>query len=137
MNKQDILAGIPSHDKFKMKHMDLANNLYATDLDLVLVSHKPRKHIVAFLDFKSGAPEITWSEAVAYEVFLNIAPVYLACGDPGTGKFEIFSITRIWFEGLVHCYETRLVAYPKNWKEYEKWEMGIREGNSQSAKGGS
>lgn len=119
-------CGSPSRDKFKRRHKDLNKDLWALDVDFVLVEKKPFPDIVAVLDFKAGASDsVTFSEVIGYNALINRGiSVYIVSGDPECGAFTIFR-----YEGGNHTKPTCKLVHVKNtesWQEFEDWEKALR-----------
>jgi len=89
--------GSPSRDAFKQWHKLLGDELYACDLDFVLVSKHP-PGIVAVFDYKRPDDDITFSEVLAYNKLKQDGiPLYIVVGeyDPDNGKpFSEFEVYR-------------------------------------------
>jgi hypothetical protein len=111
---------------FKRKHKDLSKNLWALDVDFVLIEKNPVPDIVAILDFKKNSSDtITFSEVIGYNAFLNRGlSVYIVSGDPDVGAFTIFR-----YEGGNHLkptFKLHQVHATQNWGEFEAWEKLLR-----------
>ncbi len=125
--EKERLKGSPSRDTFKQKHKVVLNNkFYACDLDFVLVAKYPFR-IVAFLDYKRGREGITFSEVVAYNVLLQIAPIYIIRGnDPETGPFQIYKYN--WSDPVPEPPNVELIPIRQceGWPELGNWERELR-----------
>lgn len=121
------LKGSITRDIFKRAHKDLPRSFYATDIDFALVSKNPMG-IVAFLDYKIPWDDITFAEAIAYNVLLAIAPVFIIVGDnPSKGPF----IVKRYLDGdskpeppVIDWYEK--TCHFENWNEFKEWEKELR-----------
>jgi len=122
--KQQI--GSPSRDIFKRKHKDISKELWACDLDFVLVEKYPFPDIVAALDYKRENDDISFSENIAYCALLRRGtPVYILIGDAEAGIFTIYK-----FMGGNHVKprnELKELYKTKSWHDFENWEKEIRD----------
>ena len=99
-DKTKLLKGSPSRDTFKQAHKSLSNSFYACDIDFVFVGNHP-PGIIAFLDFKLPRDTVTFSEVLAYNDLLKLAPVYIVeASDPANGPFKVARYTR----GVINAY---------------------------------
>lgn len=115
------LKGSEKRDLFKWAHK---NNMgwaafYASDADLCLIADKPRRGVVAYLDYKGSGEGVTFTEKILYDEWTLTTPVYIVeAQDPNTGPFRI------------HLYETGgglvYVCKLDNWKDFTKWEADLR-----------
>jgi len=86
-NAKRALKGSEKRDTFKQSHKSLHPSFYACDIDFCLVSKYP-PGIVALFDYKDFNDSVTFSEALAYNKFMEIAPVYvIQASNPETGPF--------------------------------------------------
>lgn len=118
--------GSPSRDQFKRRHKDLNRQLYALDLDFVLVEKDPTPDIVAVLDYKNGHGDlVTFSEVIAYNALLRRGlPVFIISGCQESGTFEIWR----WLGGhhLKPTKRCEKIAATTSWAEFEQWEVALR-----------
>jgi len=120
------LKGSPSRDLFKQKHKSLASQLYACDIDFVLVDKMPVPDIVAALDYKQRSDDITFSEVIAYNALLQRGiPVFIVQGDAEQGSFVIYR-----YQGGNHRnprYDLTKEAQTFGWEDFQDWEFRLRE----------
>ena len=129
MDKRKLdLKGSPSRDEFKYQHKrKLPSNFYATDLDLALV--ETDEGIVAFLDYKNPRDLLTFTETLAYNQLIEIAPVYIIVSeDLEHGPFEVIYYDEMppkdyTMEDLRREF---LVIRLEDWGEFKEWEEYIR-----------
>ena len=130
-NDLRLLKGSPSRDIFKQMHKTLHRSFYACDIDFVLVGNRPHRPagIIAFLDFKLPQDKVTFSEVLAYNDLLKIAPVYIIeSPNPETGPFAI----RRFLSGVINRYPAKPSIALDNaemccdWEAFEVWERKIR-----------
>ena len=118
--------GSPTRDRFKLRHKQLASDLYACDLDFVLVIRDPSPDVLAVLDFKTAKDKVGFSETIAYNAMIRRGiPVYIVQGDPESGKFEILQ-----YIGGHHRQprqELKQVATTEDWQQFEQWERSLRQ----------
>ena len=78
MGDKRNIKGSASRDNFKFwyKTPPMPGRFYALDLDFILIEKNPNR-IVAFLDYKRPGDRVSFSECIAYNVLLAIAPVYI------------------------------------------------------------
>lgn len=119
-------CGSPSRDLFKLKHKALHKDLWAIDLDFVLVEKYPHPDIVAAIDFKKDTDDsITFAEVIAYNALLNRGiSIYIVTGDADLGVFQIYK-----YNGGCHkkpSYSVTLIASVNDWVEFEVWEKSLR-----------
>ena len=120
------LQGSESRDIFKRKHKSINRLCYATDLDLVLVAKHP-PGVVAYLDYKKLGDSVTFTEALLYNFFLTMSPVYLVEGDdPEKGPFTIMRYFGGDWRPNPPDIETEIVAVISDWNEFETWELDLR-----------
>ena len=130
MNEKKFnLKGSPSRDEFKYQHKrKLPSNFYATDLDLVLVEKD--EGIVAFLDYKKPKDLLTYTETLAYNELIAIAPIYIiVSNNPEHGPFKVISYNMklkpqdYTIEALMRRFQ---VIHLKNWNQPMEWEEHLR-----------
>ena len=118
--------GSPSRDEFKRRHKDLHKDMWATDLDFVLVEKQPFPDIVAALDYKVVGDKLTFSEVIAYNALIRRGiPVFVVSGNAADGHFTIYE-----YVGGNHIkprIECKHVIETKSWAEFEAWERTLRE----------
>ncbi|MHC4635748.1 MAG: hypothetical protein ACYSYU_11160 [Planctomycetota bacterium] len=113
------LTGSPKRDIFKRRHKDLNKSYYASDADLCFISFKPRG-VVAYIDYKGSGEEVTATEEVLYDEWLETKPVFIIEGvNPEEGPFTIWRYLGSE-EGLEY------VAFVADWAGLEDWEGGLR-----------
>jgi len=128
-SNQRNFKGSASRDIFKWAHKQfLPSNQYACDLDFVLVSKYP-PGIAAFLDFKKPNDYITFSEVLAYNALIKIAPLYIVKAvNPEIGPFEIFQYQGGDWRPEPPVVELVNEFYCKDWAEFAQWEARLRSG---------
>jgi len=120
------LKGSEKLDEFKRRHKDLSGQFYATDGDLCLISKYP-PGTVAYIDYKADGDNVTFAEAIQYNEWMKLAPVYIIQGDnPEMGPF---TITR--YLGADWRPEPPVVNYGdsitvSSWPEFGEWESSLR-----------
>lgn len=120
------LKGSPSRDTFKWRHKGLSKYFYAMDLDFCLISKYP-PGIVACLDYKTSRDAVTFSEAIAYNQLVKLAPVYIIESDtPADGPFVIREyLCADWKpEPPVVTWGEEITI--SDWKELGEWESRLR-----------
>lgn len=121
-----LLQGSPSRDLFKRKHKALNKNLYALDLDFVLVEKEPVAGIVAVLDYKCGHDCVSFSETIAYcDLIRRGIAVYIVSGNSEAEPPFIIDE----FIGGHHekpSVRTTPVQHADTWDDFERWEMAVR-----------
>jgi len=123
------LKGSPSRDSFKQIHkIKCSEEKFACDLDLVLVSKVPKAAINAFLDYKKFGDKVSFSEVLAYNNLISMAPLFIVrSADPDNGPFYI----RKYLSGDWRPYPDPIVQLGEpiklaNWDEFNKWETSLR-----------
>lgn len=144
--------GSPSRDKFKWMHKHImSKKCWALDVDLELVEKEPRPFIVARLDFKMPNDFITFSEALSYQITLDLPPeyripIYIIEATPAfmNGKNEELDIDAMNEQKDNHRFtirkllsanykpkppttETRVMKENITWEELAEWEVALRE----------
>jgi hypothetical protein len=119
-------CGSPSRDLFKLNHKKLHKDLWAIDLDFVLIEKYPYPDIVAAIDFKSSsADKVGFSEVIAYNALLNRGiPVFIVEGDAKSGVFEIYR-----YVGGCHKRPSPRLAHHasiEGWEAFGEWEKALR-----------
>ena len=124
-NGKQKIKGSDSRDHFKFMHKQSHPGHYACDLDFVLVRKDP-DGIVALLDYKSRLDEVTFSEVVTFNDFINRGiPVYIIVGDAYAGCFEI--LRYMGGNKLKPRYTLKSLCRTQCWEDFHKWESAIRE----------
>jgi len=117
--------GSPSRDEFKRRHKDLHKDMWATDLDFVLVEKQPFPDIVAALDYKVVGDKLTFSEVIAYNALIRRGiPVFVVSGNAADGEFIIYEY--IGGNHVKPRIECERVIETKSWDEFEAWERTLR-----------
>jgi len=107
-------------------HKSINKYFYATDGDLCLISKKP-PGTVAYLDYKDSGDKVTFSEAIQYNEWMNLAPVYIVVGaNPESGQFKISRYLGANWKPEPPTVKYGEVIYTKNWKDFEIWEESLR-----------
>ena len=120
------LKGSPSRDLFKQAHKNLSKQFYSCDIDFVWVGKYPPR-IIAFLDFKLPRDRVTFSEVLAYNDLLRIAPVYIVeSPDPTTGPFKVYSYSGGDFRPNPPDVELEHIETCPDWLSFGKWERKVR-----------
>jgi len=126
-DKKRQLKGSDSRDAFKRCHKNLRADFYATDADLALISKSP-PGTVAYLDYKRTHDYVSFAEAIQYNEWMLVAPVYIVeSDDPGNGPFTIRRYLGADWKPeppVVNWGETVSVL---DWAEFEQWELALRE----------
>lgn len=125
-SKRD-LQGSPSRDVFKRCHKQkLDGKCYATDADLVLVGKNP-PGIIAYLDFKLPADQVTFSEILAYNEWMKSHPVYIIQSpDPERGPFDVFRyLGGNWRPNPPVC-ELEQIEWLLDWNGLQRFEDELR-----------
>lgn len=115
------LKGSSKRDIFKWAHKNKMNDapFYAADADLCLIMSKPKRGVVAYLDYKGSGEPITFTEQILYDEWVTAKPVYIVEGaDPENGPFKIHLYK---FGG--ECEHVRTVS---DWSEFTRWESEVR-----------
>ena len=118
--------GSPSRDRFKRKHKAGPGWCYACDIDFALVSKNP-PGVVAFLDYQVGDEPISFSEVLAYNELLSIAPVFMVRGDAeAEGPFDVLEYEGgDWRPEPPHTQLTAILS-EADWRGLFAWEQTIR-----------
>ena len=127
-SNKKLLKGSPSRDIFKQMHKTLPGRFYACDIDFVLVENRP-PYILAFLDFKLPYDSVTFTEILAYNRLLAVAPIYIVeSPNPETGPFSI----RRYSSGVIKAYPAKPVITLgeaetcHDWQAFGQWEQSVR-----------
>ena len=119
--------GSPSRDAFKYKHKNLLPGwCWSCDIDFALVSKNPPS-VVAFLDYQVGEEAISFSEVLAYNRLMEIAPMFIVRGDhEACGPFDVFEYEGgDWRPEPPHV--TLLpVLQGADWAGLSRWEQSLR-----------
>jgi len=126
-NQKYKLKGSESRDEFKYRHKnEMSKSFYACDLDLVLIIKYPPK-IVAFLDYKLPRDNVTFTEVIAYNQLLTLAPVYIIRGTKEcNGPFVIYQYLSGNWAPDPPTVQVDKVKECETWTALEKWEASIR-----------
>lgn len=120
------LKGSPSRDAFKRMHKELGPDLYACDLDFVLIEKVPTPDIIAALDYKQDGDTVSFAEVIVYNALIRRGiPVFIVKGPVETCEFAIGQ-----YRGGHHGkprYRVDLVHETASKEEFEKWERSLRE----------
>lgn len=120
------LQGSPSRDIFKRAHKEMARWLYASDIDMALVSKNP-PGVVAFLDYKTPWDMVQFSEVILYNQLSCTAPVYIIQSpNPQTGPFTISLFSTGDHRPFPPRVELELTTECRSLKELEAWECKLR-----------
>lgn len=120
------LKGSEKRDVFKRCHKDLRGDFYAMDVDLALISKKP-PGIVAYLDYKASYDCISFSEAIQYNEWISIVPVYIVeSDDPENGPFIIKRYLGADWKPNPPDVNWGEVVMLADWLEFEQWELDLR-----------
>lgn len=124
--RKQELKGSESRDQFKYLHKKLDKKFYACDIDFVLVDKYPFR-IVAFLDYKGRFEKVTFSEVIAYNYLLTIAPLYIIRSrDVETGPFDIWSYLGGDPQPEPPVIKDELVRQCESWNDLGEWEHELR-----------
>jgi len=125
-DNKKALKGSPSRDLFKQAHKTLAKQFYACDIDFVWVGKYP-PGIIAFLDFKLPRDKVTFSEVLAYNDLLKIAPVYIVeAPDPVAGPFTVSRYTGGDFKPNPPTVKLEHIETCPDLAAFGEWEQKIR-----------
>lgn len=132
------LKGSPLRDLFKQLHKkELKRHMFGCDLDFVIVEKNPDV-IVAFFDVKVLGEEVTFTEVIAYNKLLKIAPLYLlyTSGEYGlmVGEFEVFKYLGGDRWPNPPIVQTEHMGTITSWRQFESWEQRMRDAAKRSAK---
>ena len=120
------LIGSETRDIFRRAHKELPGDFYATDGDLILVSKNPLG-IVAYLDYKTPFDCVSFTEAVLYNEWMPIAPVYIVEGaDPANGPFTVKRYLGANWRPEPPIVNWGDVEVLVDWTEFEAWERQLR-----------
>lgn len=123
-----LQQGSPSRDRFKRKHKEGPGWCYACDVDFALVSKSP-PGIVAFLDYQVGEEAISFSEVLAYNELLSIAPVFIVRGDAdANGPFSVMEYEGGDYRPEPPRAKLTRIASQLDWQGLLAWEQLIRNG---------
>jgi len=118
--------GSPSRDRFKRKHKAGPGWHYACDVDFALVSKQP-PGVVAFLDYQVGEEAVSFSEVLAYNEMLSIAPVFIVRGDAeAEGPFDVLEYEGGDYRPEPPRVQLTLVLQQVDWAGLSAWESDIR-----------
>ena len=102
-------------------------SFYACDIDFVLVAKFPFR-IVAFLDYKGKSERITFSEVIAYNNLITIAPLYvIRSNNAKKGPFDIWNYLHGDPKPEPPVIKDELVRQCETWQDFEEWECSLRE----------
>ena len=122
---KSALCGSPSRDAFKLWHKTLPRNLWALDIDFIFVEKNPPR-IVAILDYKRWADQVTFTECLAFNDLMIHYPVFIIRGEQ---PFDRLSIYR-YLGGDWHPDPPRVKMEPQleniTREEYVQWEVRLR-----------
>ncbi len=130
MVKQGLM-GSHSADVFKHARKKMSADLYATDLDIILI-HKEggNAYITAVFDWKLPDDIVQFTSAVAYKFFTDLGiPVFVVVGNV-KGNEVVFplTITMIknidWKEPTIEYHDTKVTV--NSWDEFEQRERKLR-----------
>lgn len=120
--------GSHSRDAFKFKHKPprLPGWCYACDVDFALVSKAP-PGVVAFVDYKVRGEKVLFSEVLAYNELLSIAPVFIIEGDyEADGPFDVLEYEGGDWRPEPPRVNTRSVLRMADWAMLSQWEQTLR-----------
>lgn len=128
------LQGSLSRDIFKRLHKQKCDSdHYATDADLVLVAKNPYR-VVAGLDYKQYGDEVSFTEAILYNWFIDRdVPVYLIYSQSLNGfpdSVHRFDLYRYYYADPgpdPPIVEKELKAQDLTWKALNDWETRLIE----------
>ena len=121
------LTGSPLRDTFKQLHKaNCERSFYACDLDFILVRKVP-EGILAFIDYKRINELITFSEVLAYNGLVLVAPLYIIRSiTPEKGPFTIDRyLSGDWRPEPPIALVKRMVIL-KDWAALNLWEGTLR-----------
>ncbi len=111
---------------FKRLHKNLASNFYGLDVDFCCVEKRPAG-IAAFIDYKTPWEAITFSEVIAYNDLMALAPVYvIRAADPERGPFQVFEYLGGDFKPDPPVVKLEFRANCKDWLALGTWEAMAR-----------
>lgn len=130
------LKGSPLRDLYKQLHKaKLAPHMVGCDLDFVIVEKDP-DCIVAFKDVKRYGEKVTFSEVIAYNQLLRLAPLYLLYAENEealeVGKFIVHRYLGGNRRPNPPTIQTEIYARLDNWNDYQRWEQELRNATKQS-----
>lgn len=126
--KQNLI-GSPARDLFKQAHkLHAPAYCYACDLDFILITKKPTARIVAFLDYKGMFDDVSFSEVIAYNSLMSIAPVYIVRGkDPQLGPFDIQEYRGGFWQPEPPMVNLKHLYHCDNWNDLVAFELSLRD----------
>jgi hypothetical protein len=120
------LKGSPSRDLFKQLHKKGDKVFYACDIDFCLVGKYPPR-IVAYLDVKTMGDTVTFSEVIAYNELIKLAPLYLVYSENiECGVFGIWKYTGGDWHPDPPIINSKKILDCNNWNEFYAWERELR-----------
>jgi hypothetical protein len=125
-NSKRQLIGSESLDRFKRAHKDISSSFYALDGDFILVAKDP-PGTVAYLDYRPYGYDVTFAEAIQYNIWMRQAPVFLVAGaDPSSGPFIIFRYLGANWKPEPPICAVEYVTTCTDWPEFTEWESELR-----------
>ena len=121
------LQGSSKRDIFKRKRKTYSSRLYATDIDLAWIEKYP-PGIVAYVDYKGSGEGITFTEAIAYNEWVQHAKlVYIIEGpDPEQGPFDVYRyLEGDWHPDPPMIKRQHVITCP-TWDALTEWEEKLR-----------
>lgn len=120
------LQGSRLRDIFKRAHKNLPRRFWATDLDFVLVDKIP-PGIVAFFDYKHPSDMVTFSEVLAYNALIAIAPLFIVeSQNPEVGPFRVQSYLGGDWHPEPPRVDLQFVRVCQTWAEFGEFERELR-----------
>ena len=126
------LKGAPRRDAFKAAHKaELGPGFFASDLDLVLVQKEPAG-VVAFLDCKQPGEPISFTEVIAYNALLVVAPIYVVevRDAAARGPFTVYRYRGGDWHPRPPAVQLERVLVCPDWRGLKAWEEELRKGTT-------
>ncbi len=122
--------GSTLNDLIKLLHkLRLPPHMFGCDVDLMIVEKNP-DCIVAFKDFKRIGEQVTFSEVIAYNQLMKVAPIYLIyAGSEQDAQNGVLTVYRYLGGNRGPNPPTirmELYARLQSWEEYRRWEQELR-----------
>lgn len=134
--RKQSLVGSKSRDVFKRWHKDLGKDLYALDIDLMLITKRGASGgISAIVDFKLAreGDNITFTEAIAYKFFIEAGVRVFIVVAKGVDEDGYKLLPPVYVRELLKVTDWKPPAFEfgervefSTVKEFSAWERKVR-----------
>jgi hypothetical protein len=130
-------CGSWSRDVWKWSHKQSHPSHWGCDLDFCIVGKNPAR-IIAIFDYKNGPRDrIRFTEAIAYQALLKIAPVFIVQSPcPFCGPFTITRLLATDYRPEPPRCEWGESVIVQDWGGFHQWETKLRANVIQSGQEG-